>query len=727
MRHGDQDSIMEGGLTRVRRARNGPLAMIGGRLESDNAALFESLRTLSSGRIVVLAMASQVPEEVGSELVDDFRAYGCDTELLPLYWDNRERAAYDEALVARVAAAGSVFFSGGDQSRIVGSLIQHGEETPVLQQIRRSHAAGGLVAGTSAGAAIMSGPMILSGTSLEAVARGFAADDDDEGFRLGNGLGFFPWGLVDQHFLHRGRIGRLLMAARSVGSGFAFGIDENSAMLVDGSHARVCGETGVLVLDLRKARENVDGYDLRDVRISYLDDGDGFDLRAGKARPAPDKHRVRVSRASYRRPAPVRRNAFASYALHDLVLRLVEADPSHYRHDSALAFDAESRRQVCVEIERRPRRSRALKAVRDGEIRYSALNFELRVRSTTLPEGAEPPSTAIVLPPDPVPGARLVLLGNSPLDWDPASLDGLLAELVEPVGVLTVASAEPRRKSDEYLEWLRGRGLQAEALPVGLHNIERASRDRDLLKRIGGMGSLLFTGGDQRRITETLLHCAEATPVLHAIVSAYERGVPLVMVAAAAAASGHRMIVEGDSAAALRFGASEDAGFPGIVVEAGLGLSAFGLIDQNFLNRRRLGRLLVACVAENARFGFGLCEESGMVIAGGERRLMAIGRTGVIVASVDPHRASLRAPDFRPDGIRLNFVEPGTGFHLDTVAADAVDRTGTGLALLERAIADLVREYRAGTGSGHADVDPGLLRHSWVDDTDPRGPLLERQ
>jgi cyanophycinase len=702
----------------------GPLLMIGGRFESDNRPLFEALKLQSQGRIAVLAMASGYPLEVGQELVEDFRYYGLDAELIPLYWENRETAAYDPDIVDRIARYRSVFFSGGDQSRIVQSLIQGGEETPVLRCIRRCHAEGGLVAGTSAGAAIMSGPMIVSGTSLSALSAGLCENPrEEDGFRVGSGLGFFSWGLVDQHFLARGRIGRLLAASRELEQSLAYGVDENSGLLVLGSRGTVIGETGVVLLDLRKARFDVAGYDMRDVRISYLDDGDSVDLARGKPLPAPDKRRVRVSRGSYRRPAPVRRHAFSGYAIHDLVLRLVEGDPAHYRHDSALAYDDAREVQVCVEIERPWRRARNLRAVRDGEIRYSAIGFDLHLRSSHLPLAQRPSESATVLPPDPVPGARLVLLGNSPLKWDQSYIDPLLAELREPVGVLATASGEGRKLAREYLDWLQALGVEAEVLDIRLENIEQASRDRALLRRIGGMGSLLFTGGNQRRLTEALLHCAEATPVLHEVVSAYERGIPLIGVAAAASAFAGRMIVEGDSEAALRYGGSEDAGCSGVVIERGIGLTSFGLIDQNFLNRHRLGRLLVACASQHCHYGFGLCEESGMIIHGSERRIEALGRSGVVVASLDRPRARLEPPHFNPEGIRLNFVEPGTSFHLDTIAADAVDHSGTGLALLERAVQDLVRDYS--TVPGRIEVDEQALRDSLLLEygTGPQGSL----
>ena len=99
-----------------------------------------------------------------------------------------------------------------------------------------------------------------------------------------------------------------------------------------------------------------------------------------------------------------------------------------------------------------------------------------------------------------------------------------------------------------------------------------------------------------------------------------------------------------------------------------------------------------------------------MVIHGGERRMQAIGRSGVIVAALDRQRAQLQPPHFNPEGIRLNFVEPGSSFHLDTVAADAMDHSGTGLALLKRAIDDLLRDYNRQQGSWRHPIAGDELR-----------------
>ena len=86
---------------------------------------------------------------------------------MPLTVANARRLAHDRALCDRIAGYGSVYFTGGDQAKIVAALAPRGRETPALAAIRAAQAAGGLVSGSSAGAAMMSQPMILGGTSIE--------------------------------------------------------------------------------------------------------------------------------------------------------------------------------------------------------------------------------------------------------------------------------------------------------------------------------------------------------------------------------------------------------------------------------------------------------------------------------------------------------------------------------------------------------------------------------
>ena len=88
------------------------------------------------------------------------------------------------------------------------------------------------MSGSSAGAAIMSDPMITSGSSVEALVYPPAPQPHDTRLSVGRGLGFFPLGLVDQHFLQRGRLGRLVAAMMATGWPHGFGIDENTAMVI---------------------------------------------------------------------------------------------------------------------------------------------------------------------------------------------------------------------------------------------------------------------------------------------------------------------------------------------------------------------------------------------------------------------------------------------------------------------------------------------------------------
>ena len=101
---------------------------------------------------------------------------------------------------------------------------------------------------------MMSQPMILGGTSIEAVVHGVTDDPERPGLLMGTGLGFFPFGMVDQHFIKRGRLGRLVVAMAGAGVRRGFGIDENTALLVEGAAARVCGEYGVMVIDIGPAQ-----------------------------------------------------------------------------------------------------------------------------------------------------------------------------------------------------------------------------------------------------------------------------------------------------------------------------------------------------------------------------------------------------------------------------------------------------------------------------------------
>lgn len=676
------------------------LALIGGRLEDNNLAIYGELHRLSGGRILVFPTASAEPEAVGPETVAVFRGHGFDADTVPLTPANARRLAFDPATIARVSDFGSVYFTGGDQANITASLVG----TPLLAAIR---ALPGLVAGSSAGAAIMSDPMILGGTSIEAVVHGVTDDPAAQGLLLGAGLGFFAHGMVDQHFIKRGRLGRLAVAMQRAGVRRGFGIDENTALLVEGATARVCGEYGVMLVDMRR------GGDLADFRLSYLDDGDSLDLARFRPEPGPAKRRVRRREMAYRAPARSRRNVFGAYTLYDLMARLVLGDPETYAADEAEAFDARSGINVTVALERQPRRSRALIATPESGLRMTALRFRCAIRSEQLSAtriADRLGRRARIYGMEPNPEARIVLLGSSPLTSDPVMLATTLELLGGgPVGILAAASASAGRTAAEHAALLARHGIEAVDLGVTIDNLDYADQDQDLLDLIAGLRGILLCGGNQIRLVETLLHRGEESAVLRAIARAHAGGAVLVAASGAASALSGVMIAGGSSWEALRYGVSSDTGHRGLVIQEGIGLFAGGIVDQNLISGNRLGRLVVACAEESERFGIGVFEDSAVIASHAGTRLEAAGRHGFALVELDLAALELQADSFVARGIRVTVLGPGDSIDLATGAVARTAPPEAATALLARLLADLAREAdpRAGRGPLKSASDTG--------------------
>ena len=117
--------------------------------------------------------------------------------------------AADPAVVEQIRGCTGLFFSGGEQLRITRALIgEDGADTPALTAVREVFERGGVIAGTSAGAAAMSQPMIsVSGLpdqvldyGMDSLDFGMATAISRRGLFVSRGLGLFGGGLIDQHF-----------------------------------------------------------------------------------------------------------------------------------------------------------------------------------------------------------------------------------------------------------------------------------------------------------------------------------------------------------------------------------------------------------------------------------------------------------------------------------------------------------------------------------------------
>lgn len=669
------------------------LALVGGRLERDNAAVYAALREMSGGRIAIIATASQSPELAATLTVGDFAAHGIEAHYLPLTWENRESAAEDPALAGRLLELGSVFFTGGDQSHLIAALRHDGGDTVLLSALRTLAARGGLVAGSSAGAAAMSRVSILGGTSLEAVVHGVAADPSVPGLLLGEGLGFFPYGIVDQHFIQRGRIGRLLVALAAAREHYGFGVDENTALLVEGTQFRVAGEKGVIVLDATRAsydavHRRYDGF-----RVSYLDDGDGYDAASHVPLPQSTRKPIRRSRA-FRGPGFVQRSVFGPNAFDELLTRLAEGDPERYARDQALAFDPDAGIEVQVELERGAARGQSLTARRGRRKRYTVLNYGLQVHCRPLSIEAHKEtltrrSKQLMRGGKVAPEAQLIAVGAA-LDGAGVPLIAYLHALEREITIIAAASAASREVTAEYVTLLETHGIAARAFDA---------KTEDALEKLATAPAILFTGGNQDRLRQALFQLGEESPLLEAVLASYRGGGVLIAVGGSANALSPAMIAGGSSEEALLFGASPDPWYRGVVLQEGLGLLRDGLVDQYFVGRNRLGRLLVACVEEGVRYGFGLAEDSGLVSTGGGHKLRALGGKGF--ACLDLQLAQLHAHPhgFAAQDVMVRWVGPGQV--LDT-GSGLVSGKGQGAECLPE-----IMERFAVEANGILSGDPG--------------------
>ena len=309
-------------------AAAGNLLIVGGALQRDNDAVYrafiDSLPRPERDTIAIVPVASGQPVTSARRFRDDLINFGVAPErvvIVPLAVKDDtatdaanestwREAAYEPEVVELLREVGGVWFTGGDQMRITATLLdKKGADSPLLQRLRARLNAGAIIGGTSAGAAMMSDPMIAAGDSLTALRQGFATNyaainaQEKGRLFLSSGLGFFPAGIVDQHFDRKARLGRLALALtkRPPRQRLGFGVDENSAMLVNlkAQRFRVIGPGTVTVLDGRRAvfAQGEHGLKAKHLRIHVLSHGDVFDIGNDKALVAADKKAVVGSEA----------------------------------------------------------------------------------------------------------------------------------------------------------------------------------------------------------------------------------------------------------------------------------------------------------------------------------------------------------------------------------------------------------------------------------------------
>ncbi|CAN5449586.1 cyanophycinase [soil metagenome] len=189
----------------------GKLFLIGGR--SDQCvAHFVALAGGAAARVIVVPHASSVPDEVASEFAATLAGHGVKSVVCAVPGDSLEIAVGTTA----------VYMCGGDQADLVRLLGVDG-----AAKLRQFHAQGGLIAGTSAGAAAIGVDIITGGMADKQLRVG--------SLEVGKGLALCGDVVVDTHFLQRARFNRLIAAVVQFPKALGIGLDEDSALLIETS------------------------------------------------------------------------------------------------------------------------------------------------------------------------------------------------------------------------------------------------------------------------------------------------------------------------------------------------------------------------------------------------------------------------------------------------------------------------------------------------------------
>ncbi len=269
----------------VRKKRKGGLIIIGGREEKQSSAERIILKEIASrankdnGKLLIITAATGFPKEVEEEYLAVFRELGVqNVDVL----DVRTREdSHRKSLVAKIAGATVIFFTGGDQLRITSQM----GNSPILAKMREAFEKGATIAGTSAGAAAMPETMLISGAndkSTTIYTTGMAP-----------GLGLVDGVVIDSHFAERGRFGRLLGAVVENPRNMGIGIDENTAIITHGDGTfKVIGTGAVYIFDgsdisySSLSDKNPEGtVSIFDIKLHILRANDCFDMHT--RRPVP--------------------------------------------------------------------------------------------------------------------------------------------------------------------------------------------------------------------------------------------------------------------------------------------------------------------------------------------------------------------------------------------------------------------------------------------------------
>lgn len=225
--------------------------------------------------IELIASASSIPLEMEDLYIKSYKQQGF-TKVGIIKVENKKDGSNNHS-IARLKAAHAVFFTGGDQEKLVTLL----GESELLVELKRKYYSDKnfIIGGTSAGAMAIPEIIIKDGIIREALYK------DD--IHISTGLGLIKHIIVDTHFIKRGRFARLAHAITLNPSCLGIGLEENTALLIsEGSHAECIGSGMVILIDGSEIRtSNVNEVNtttpivVDNLKVSILAEGSSYSLK----------------------------------------------------------------------------------------------------------------------------------------------------------------------------------------------------------------------------------------------------------------------------------------------------------------------------------------------------------------------------------------------------------------------------------------------------------------
>ncbi len=255
----------------------GKLVIVGGVQTRDIVKKFVELAGGSNAKIIIIPNAGSNPLKWSKVQVEEFAEFGAKSDYLLF----AKETADDEANQKKMDWANAVFFLGGDQSDLTRDMLG----TKLLAKVFDIYNNGGVVGGSSAGAAVMSEVMITGNELVNSDSNDAFITIEKSNIETKQGFGFLTNAIVDQHFLKRKRHNRTISALIEHPNLFGIAIDESTSIIVYPDDTfEVFGNNQVLVYDPTSAtniREDFKGnLGISNMKLHVLINGDKFDMKS---------------------------------------------------------------------------------------------------------------------------------------------------------------------------------------------------------------------------------------------------------------------------------------------------------------------------------------------------------------------------------------------------------------------------------------------------------------